>query len=177
MRQVLGSEITKGSHMHRLMWLAIAGIVLALPARAEWVVETGEDLMTDQKWAAASASFGEAEVPKVLFKCWQGGHVQLAIFVAPYNDAASYASSVTTKFRVEKNAPVEIHTIPMNLGGALALGATNLTEPELLPLVTSILHGQSRVALSIGDALYETDVKGTAKATGAMSKVCGLGTK
>jgi hypothetical protein len=52
--------------------------------------------------------------------------------------------------------------------------ATNNTEPELLPLLKSILDAERRIALSIGDARYEADARGATKAIGAMFKTCGI---
>jgi len=75
-----------------------------------------------------------------------GPHLQLGIVVGDYNDSASYASSVTVKFRVDKSPPVE--TVPINLGGALMLRATNDTEPKLIPLLKSIQDGNQLEALS-----------------------------
>ncbi len=162
--------------MHRLICLAAMMFAVSGPARAEWVIEAGEDPMTDQKWAAAGAVFSEQGYPKVLFKCWAASaeHIQLGIIVGEYNDAASYPSSVTAKFRVDKNPPVEIRTYPMNLGGSLMLTATNDIEPELPSLLKSIYDSTSRVALSVGDTVYQSDVRGTSKAIGAMFKICGI---
>ncbi len=84
--------------MHRLICLAAMMFAVSVAARAEWVIETGEDPMTDQKWAAAGAVFSEQGLPKVLFKCWAASaeRIQLGIIVGEYNDAASYHSSVPT---------------------------------------------------------------------------------
>ncbi len=52
------------------------------------------------------------------------------------------------------------------------LSASSDNEPRLVPLLKSILDSERRVALSIGDAIYQSDVLGTTKAIGAMFATC-----
>jgi hypothetical protein len=49
-------------------------------------------------------------------------------------------------------------------------------EGNLLPLMWSIFESKNRVAMAVGDFVYETNTHGTSKAFGTMFKVCGLPT-
>ncbi len=107
-------------------------------------------------------------------QCWEGGELQLGIVVGPYNDAADYASAVVAKFRVDKEEPVEIIAAPSNLNGLLNLAASIDANPELPSLLRHILDAKQRVALSIGNAVFQADVRGTTKAIGRMFATCGI---
>lgn len=143
-------------------------------ASAEWIGGSGEDPMTDKQWRAASAGFSPIGFPQVVFKCWEDGSLQLAIIVGRYDDSASYASVVTAKFRVDKQEPVEISLIPSNFNGFLNLSMASEVEPDLVVLLKGILEAKKRVALSVGEAVFQSDVRGATKSIGPMFKVCKL---
>lgn len=142
-------------------------------AFAAWLGTAGEDPMTDQKWAAASASFAAGGRPAVVFKCWSDGRLQLGIIMGRYDDSASYATTLV-RFRIDKGEPLDLVALPSNLGGNLSLGVMSEDEVELVPLLKRILDAKQRVALSIGTAVFQADVRGTTKAIGAMFAACGL---
>jgi hypothetical protein len=163
-----------GEVMLRFTSFFILLAVFAGTANAEWLGGSGEDPMTDKKWVAASSGFSPSGLPQVIFKCWEGGQLQVGIVVGQYDDSASYASISSVKFRVDKNEPVDLIAVPANLNGLLSLTATSEVNAELVPFLKQILDSRQRVALSVGDAVYEADVRGTSNAIGAMFKTCGL---
>lgn len=166
--------IAMGVVMLRVLFLVLSLFGAIGPAFGGWSGGSGEDPMTDKKWQAASAPFNPLGLPMVLFKCWEGGELQLGIVVGRYDDSASYASVVTAKFRVDKQEPVDIRLIPSNLNGFLNLTMMSEVDPSIITLLKSILDAKKRVALSVGDAVFESDVRGTTKAIGPMFSTCGL---
>jgi hypothetical protein len=71
--------------MLRFVSFFILFVGFAATANAEWLSTSGEDPMTDKKWAGASATFSEMGFPSVLFECWEGGELQLGIVVGRYD--------------------------------------------------------------------------------------------
>ena len=155
---------------------AIGALILALssPVHAEWLGGSGEDPMTDQKWAAATTEFSYSGLPAAVFKCWAGGALQVGVAVGPYEASASYSPIVKMQMRVDKEPPVELLAAPVDLNNMLTLVATGEDNPDLVLLLKDILNSEHRVALSVGSASFQTDVRGTSKWIGAMFKVCGL---
>ncbi len=131
--------------------------------------------MTDKKWVAASAEFGPLGFPQVLFKCWESGDLQLGIIVGPYDESASYAKTVTAKFRIDKEQPSDVLLVPTNFNGYLNLTTASSVDPTLVLLLRDILNSKNRVALSVGSAVFQSDVRGTSKSIGPMFKTCNLG--
>jgi hypothetical protein len=59
--------------MLRLVGFFVVYFVLVGVANAELLSSTGEDPMTDEKWAVASADFEGPQAPHIFFKCWSKG--------------------------------------------------------------------------------------------------------
>jgi hypothetical protein len=119
-----------GEVMLRFTSFFILFVGFAAAADAEWLSTSGEDPMTDKRWAGDSAMFSPMGLPSVLFKCWEGGELQLGIVVGRYDDSASYAPMLTAKFRVDKGEAVDILAQPQNLNGFLSLSATSVDIAE-----------------------------------------------
>ena len=160
--------------MKYLVALALVALSV-IPACAQWDGAVGEDPMTDQKWAVASAAFSQLGTPEVLFKCWDGGSLKVAVFVGRYEDAANYSSSVPVRFRVDKDVPILFDATPVNVNGFLALVVeTDDHDSELFSLVKDIRDSKQRVALDVNGVGLEVGVQGTSKAFGTMTKLCKL---
>ena len=139
--------------MFRLMYLAAFIVALTVSARSAWLGSAGKDPMSGQKWASASATFRRSELPYIFFKCREGGNLRLGIVLGPYEASASFAPGVVAKFQIDKEEPFEILTVPTNDTGMLTLGVTSEDDPELIPLLKSILGSEHQVALSIGNSI------------------------
>ena len=158
--------------MIRRALVAVLALGCVNTAAADWLGDVGVDPMTDHKWAAVAAAFGDDVLPAVVLKCWQDGRVHLDVVTGRYNESASYAPRVI-RLRVDQHLPHTILTTPKNLGGNLTLKVSN-DEFDLASLLTQLRDAKTRVALSIGDAVFETDVRGASKAVDTMFATCSM---
>jgi hypothetical protein len=97
-------------------YVAAALCLVASVAQADWRTQTGQDPMTDKKWAAMSAPLNNSELP-IVVKCWQGGDIQALIMVGRYEQSVTYKPT-KTKIRIDKGEPFEILMSPINFNGA-----------------------------------------------------------
>ena len=159
--------------MMRSTLIAVLTLGCVSAALAEWRGSTGIDPMTDHKSASAQAPFGPSRQPTVVFKCWDHGGILLGIVTGFYNDTVAYAPTLVT-FRVDQHLPLKLVATAKNIDGLLALNVRSDEAVALLPLLAQIRDAKSRIALSVGDALFQSDVQGAAQAVSKMFALCGL---
>lgn len=155
--------------MLRSTVLAFAFVIgTSATSHADWIVRTGEDPMTDQKWFAIASQFGQYALT---FKCWKGDVTQLAIVLGRYENLP-YKDAVQAKMRVDRSDPIDLVLIPTEMSGALVLQMSSEISDEIVPLLKQIGAAKNRVVLSIGTVVLQSNAKGAAKGVQTMISGC-----
>jgi hypothetical protein len=143
----------------------------ASAAPAEWLTRGGEDPLTDQKWVATVAPFGQFAVT---FKCWQGGSTQIAILIGPYDASIPYKDLVEVTMRVDKAAPIKMMMLSGEMAGAMVLQTSSELSDDVIQLLKQIGEAKERVVLGLGSVVLTTNAKGAATSVARMIAGCGI---
>nr|WP_320141244.1 hypothetical protein [uncultured Cohaesibacter sp.] len=146
-------------------------------AAAAWIFESGEDPLTDKKFAfmAASQQGGGDEPFTLILKCWEGDGAQPLMLIGTpvsYDQRESYKSSVLVKFRVDKGDVLELSFGPRELSGRLGLQLLGGDVELFSDVLERVGSANRQIVVSVFDQIYTFPASSSTKATNLLKETC-----